>query len=86
MIRSLLPNLNYHPNSSFADLNKDIPPPSTGKTEFFPCMIDPDSTIAWGKTIDPALAKLVADQGLTGKFDFPRVRGLRGRVLSWVIR
>ncbi|KIZ04477.1 hypothetical protein MNEG_3478 [Monoraphidium neglectum] len=60
---------------SFADLNKDIPPPSTGKTEFFPCMIDPDSTIAWGKTIDPALAKLVADQGLTGKFDFPRYTG-----------
>ncbi|KAI8471777.1 MAG: glycoside hydrolase superfamily [Monoraphidium minutum] len=53
---------------SFADLNEDIPPPSSGPTEFFPCMADSDSDIAY-RTMDPELRRIVAQKG--GSFQAP---------------
>ncbi|KAI8465992.1 MAG: hypothetical protein J3K34DRAFT_435184 [Monoraphidium minutum] len=58
---------------SFADLNADIPAPSTGKTEFFPCMVDSDAFIALNKTLDPVLARKLPRGGAGA--DFPRYTG-----------
>jgi hypothetical protein len=57
---------------SFADLNNDIPAPTGGKTEFFPCMADSDATVAF-KTMDPLLAAQAA-RGGGGSFQAPAVR------------